>query len=151
MHVSNSSIMLSYAGLKKHILAQNAKQFIKKQTNKKTQKTAETFHCVRKICGYSDGINWNSFLSTSILQRMLRKGFQFGTLVPSCVRPVASDFTLPGCDKLMCHGLWVSPFSHPHLWEAQAREFFTGWGENVCQQHKNKGCEYSVMAKAQLR
>lgn len=37
--------MLSYAGLKKHILAQNAKQFIKnKQTNKKTQKTAETFH-----------------------------------------------------------------------------------------------------------
>jgi len=27
--------MLSYAGLKKHILAQNAKQFIKKQTNKK--------------------------------------------------------------------------------------------------------------------
>lgn len=36
--------MLSYAGLKKHILAQNAKQVIKKQTNKKTQKTAETFH-----------------------------------------------------------------------------------------------------------
>lgn len=38
--------MLSYAGLKKHILAQNAKQFIKKQTNKKKkiQKTAETFH-----------------------------------------------------------------------------------------------------------
>jgi len=79
VHVSNSSIMLSYAGLEKHILAQNAKQFIKKQTNK--QKNPKncwniSFHWVRKICGYSDGINWNSFLSTSILQRMLRKGFR---------------------------------------------------------------------------
>lgn len=115
VRVSNSVIMLPYVGLEKYILSSTAEQFIKKLR----------IHLVQ-LLHFSP--NWkntwlfglNEGLKLIFEHRRpmedAQEGFPSRYLCPLLLgRLVKSDFMLPDCDQLMCHGLRAGHFSHSHL------------------------------------
>lgn len=113
VRVSNSVIMLPYVGLEKYILSSTAEQFIKKLR----------IHLVQ-LLHFSP--NWkntwlfglNEGLKLIFEHRRptedAQEGFPGRYLCPLLLgRLVKSDFTLPDCDQLMCHGLRAGHFSPP--------------------------------------